>query len=261
MSIALWPLIGRDSLVRAFRPGERSSNEAPFRTLRKHHWSTSGVRITPRAAGRAVGRVTVFSTLNLEAARLARLDEARAAARVAKAAGVLESGSEFAELQELLSSLSGEIVGAVLEGVFPADAPVALWGALRALAVDTKRLWAAQASRTSLPEVVAGRISDVATSSVTLKLQDGQDLAIPRWLARAVHREAVGDCLAVVTDRLEDCSALAYAIAAFDLDAPPPKFSPFGRAAPVRDLTKADERLLSGRPAPLQVLVPVTIGT
>jgi hypothetical protein len=203
----------------------------------------------------------VFSTLNLEAARLARLDEARAAARVAKAAGVLESGSEFAELQQLLSSLSGEIVGAVLEGVFPADAPAALWGALRALAVDTKRLWAVQASRTSLPEVVAGRISDVGPSSVTLRLQDGQDLAIPRWLARAVHREEVGDCLAVVTDRLEESSALAYAIAAFDLDAPPPKFSPFGRAAAVRDLTKADARLLSGRPAPLQVLVPVTIGT
>jgi hypothetical protein len=126
--------------------------------------------------------------------------------------------------------------------------------------VDTQRLWAVQASRTSLPEVVVGRISDVATSSVTLKLQDGQDLAIPRWLARAVHREAVGDCIAIVTDRLEDCSALAYAIAALDLDAPGPKFSPFGRAAPVRDLTKADEKLLSGRPAPLQVLVPVTIG-
>jgi hypothetical protein len=203
----------------------------------------------------------VFSTLNLEAARLARLDEAQAAARVAKAAGVLESGSEFAELQQLLSSLSGDIVGAVLEGVFPAEAPAELWGALRALAVDTKRLWAFQASRTSLPEVVAGRISDIGPSSVTLKLQDGQDMAVPRWLARAVHREQVGDCLAVVTDRLEECSALAYAIAAFDLDAPPPKFSPFGRAAPVRDLTKADEKLLSGWPAPLRVLVPVIIGT
>jgi hypothetical protein len=260
MSIALWPLIGRDSLVRAFRPGERSSNEGPFRTLRKHHWSTSGVRITPRAAGRAAGRVTVFSTLNLEAARLARLDEAQAAARVAKAAGVLESGAEFAELQQLLSSLSGEIVGAVLEGVFPAEAPTALWESLRTLAVDTKRLWAVQARRTSLPEVVAGRISSVGTSSVTLRLLDGQNLAIPRWLARAVHREEVGDCLAVVTDRLEESSALAYAIAAFDLDAPPPKFSPFGRAATTRYLTKADGRLLSGRPAPLHVLVPVAIG-
>jgi hypothetical protein len=76
-----------------------------------------------------------------------RLDEARAVARVAKVAGVLESGSKFAELQQLLSSLSGEIVGAVLEGVFPREAPTALWGALRALAVDTKRLWAVEATR------------------------------------------------------------------------------------------------------------------
>lgn len=36
-------------------------------------------------------------------------------------------------------------------------------------------------------------------------------------------------------------------------------FSPFGRQAPVRGLTKGDVRVLSRSPAPLEVLVPVTI--
>jgi hypothetical protein len=38
------------------------------------------------------------------------------------------------------------------------------------------------------------------------------------------------------------------------------KFSPLGRNAPVRALTRADAKRLAGAPAPLRILVPVSIG-
>ena len=84
---------------------------------------------------------------------------------------------------------------------------------------------------------------------------------MPRWLAQAAHREEVGDCLALVTDRLDERHMVVNAVPGIDVskDAPAAAFSPFGRNAPVRQLTKADTRLLSRAPAPLRVLVPVTI--
>jgi hypothetical protein len=260
MDIALWPLIGRDSLVRAYRPGEPSSSEAPFRTLRRHQWSTAGVRITPRTVGRAAGRCTVFSTLNLEAARLARLREDRGAVRLARAATALESGRAFSRLEGLLADLPAEGIGALVDGLFPLNAPEELWSALRALAKETGRRWITESARGALPEVTVGYIATMSATSVLLRCPKSGDVTVPRWLARAAHRDAVGACMAVVTELLEDASALTYAIPAMDLDAGAPRFSPFGRAAPVRSLTPTDVALLQGAPQPLRVIVPVTIG-
>jgi hypothetical protein len=260
MNIALWPLIARDRLVRAYRPGEPSLSEAPFRTLRRHSWSTAGVRITPRTVGRATGRCTVFSTLNLEAARLARLHANDNASRLARAAAALESGPAFLQLEKLLADLPAETIVALVEGTFPADASTELWRTLQVLAQETRRRWITESRRGALSEMVVGCIAEMSATTVVLKCPNSPDLTLPRWLARAAHREAVGACLAVVTEQLEDSSALAYAIPALDLDAAPPQFSPFGRARALREITEADLALLTGSPKPLRVIVPVTIG-
>lgn len=260
MFIAPWPLVGRDVLVRAFRPADAASSEAPFRTLRRHAWATPGVRVVTRAAGRAAGRVTVFSALNVEAARLARSDETAAALRVAKAAAMLERGHNFRQLVNLLSGLAHDEVGALLAGDVP-DASSALWTTLRAIARDTERVRAATTARDSLPEIVAGRISELREATVVLLGSNGYTSLLPRRLARSVHRERPGDPIAIVTDWLENGSALAYALPALDLDeaATAAPFDPYARDSRALALTPEDVRKLSATPKPLRVLVPVTI--
>src|SRR4051812_46976101 len=71
MDLVPWPIVGRDEVVKAFRPG-MPATEAPFRTLRAHGWASSGMSVVTRRGNRASGRWTIFSTLNIEAARYAR---------------------------------------------------------------------------------------------------------------------------------------------------------------------------------------------
>jgi hypothetical protein len=110
--------------------------------------------------------------------------------------------------------------------------------------------------------VVMGRISEAQPDFLVLEAKDGARTAVPRWLAQSAHRENVGDCLALVTDRLGDRQMVVNAIPGVDVEAEPAKkFSPFGRSAQVHSITREDALLLSRPPRPLRIMIPVIIET
>lgn len=258
MEVHQWPIVGRTQLVQAFRPGEPAGKEAPFRTLRLHGWATAGVSIVTRSEHRATGRLSIFSVLNVDAARLARDGQQRLATSAAKAAASLEASDVFVQLGKLLAGKSSQDVSAAVAGEVADTGWPELLRLLRLLARRTK---AARARLSGGQDVIAGTISETRSDYLVLTAASGLRTAVPRWLAQAAHREKVGDCLALVTDRLDDRHMVVNAVPGIDVSkgAAAATFSAFGRTAPVRQLTKADARLLSRPAAPLRVLVPVTI--
>lgn len=261
--IATWPLAGRHRIVHAFRPGGSPDAEGPFRTLRRHDWVSPGARVSIRADRGFAGQMTVFSSLNVVAARLARRGNASGAQQVARTAESLESGTEFELLRGLLSDLPAGEAEKLVDGVLPRDATEALLEALRAVASRTERLRADDIVLSSPAEVVfAGRVAEVTGGYVKLVQDEGETTMLPRWMAGAVRRDQAGAFLALVADRLAGASAVVEAVPAIEVDDPPAvgEFSPFGRGDDRTLSIKPDDaRLLSGEPEPLRILVPVTI--
>lgn len=260
MQIHLWPIVGRAQLVQAFRPGEPPSKEGPFRTLRTHGWATAGVSVVTRCDHRASGRLTIFSVLNVSAARCAREGDERAAKALAKAAARVERSDAFTRLKELLSGKTATEVTAAVAGGVSGLRGSALLDVLREVASETRNANVHRAPRGSRTEVMTGKILEALREGLVVQAESGAKTLVPRWLGQAAHRENVGDVLALVTDRLDDSQMVVQAMPAIDLGTDDVAIkSPFGRSAPVRELTSADVRLLSGRPAPLTILAPITI--
>ena len=261
--IAAWPVVVRDRIVHAFKPGSSPAGEAPFRTLRRHEWVSPGVRVTLFADRGLAGQMTFFSSLNVMAARLARRGNAPAAERVARVAADLEAGPEFAVLRSRLSELPDREAERVVNGLIPEDAPTALTEALRAAASRTEQVRGDDILLSSPAEVVfAGRIAEVSDSYVVMVQVMGQSTMVPRWMAVAAQRDRVGALLALVADKLDGARAVVEAIPAIEIDDAPDdaRFSPFGRGdARTRRITADDALVLGGEPQPLRVLVPVTI--
>lgn len=261
MTIAAWPIVARTRLVRAFRPGETSSKEAPYRTLRAHGWATPGMPVVAQRQGRAEGRLTVFSVLNVEAARLARHGEKRAAVRAAELAAELEATPEFDSLRHALASVPLRAAAGLLEGDLPVGAPGELFAALQAVARRTRKAWRAEPSLRMAAEMVTGRISRVLGEYVLVAPERGDEMAVPRWMATAAHRTGVGEALGVITDKLDGAQAMVEVVPGIEMGRPMgDRLTPYGRGAPVLALSSDDEHILSRPPAPLRVLVPVTIG-
>ncbi|GIG59853.1 hypothetical protein Lfu02_42250 [Longispora fulva] len=263
MTIVTWPVVSRDRVVRAFKPGGLPGAEAPFRTLRSHRWASAGVRVSIRAGGRLDGQRSLFSSLNVESALLARHGREDAARRVAQAAETLEAGPEFARLKELLAAVPVESADAVLEGRLPSgEAGQELGLALRAVARRTEHVRAAETGLVKVADVVAGQVTEVHEGYVVLSQLGGPSTAVPRWMAVAAHRDQPGAWLILITDRLADASAFVNAVPGISLgaDPSPEPFTPFGRASQrARVITEADAAVLSGSPVPLTVVVPVVI--
>ena len=262
--IAAWPVVVRDRIVHAFKPGGSPASEAPFRTLRRHGWVSQGVRVTLFAERGLAGQMTFFSSLNVVAARLARRGNAPAAGRVARAAADLEAGPEFAVLRSLLSELPDREAEQVVGGLFPENGPAALAEALRAVASRTEQVRANDIHLSSPAEVVfAGRIAEVSNQFVLLvQSEEGTATMVPLWMAGAARRDRIGDFLALVADKLDGASAVVEAVPAIDIDDAPKTdgFSPFGRSDErTRSITADDGHLLAGEPHSLRILVPVTI--
>jgi hypothetical protein len=260
---AAWPVVSRDRIVQAFKPGGSPDAEAPFRTLRRHEWVSPGVRVTLFGSRGLAGQLTFFSSLNVMAARLARRGNALAAARVARAASNLETGPEFAALRSCLAELPDREAEQVVGGQFPADGPAELTEALRAVASRTELVRANDIVLSSPAEVVfAGRIAEVSDRFVLLVQAEGTATMVPLWMAGAARRDQVGDLLALVSDQLDGASAVMEAVPAIDIDNAPAAngFSPFGRGdARTQTITENDALLLAGEPQSLRILVPVTI--
>ncbi len=263
MTIAGWPVAHRSQLVHAFKPGDLSTSEAPFRTLRKHMWATSGVRITPRSGNHLAGQFTMFSSLNVDAARLARHGNRAAAVRVAAAATDLESRSEFGFLMDILGKLSAPDSRDVIDGVIPDDAPRELLEVLKDVARLTEKIRERELFDAHVSDFAAGRVKEVHETYVLLVLMSGPETLIPRWMAAGAANSArVGSFLALITDRLSGASAVIDVLPALDIsdDTESASFSPFGRGdRRAFAITADDESLLSGEPQPFRILVPVTI--
>lgn len=263
MTIAAWPVARRSRIVHAFKPGQRSKSEAPYRTLRKHSWATSGIQITSRHGSRLAGQFTVFSSLNVEAARLARHGNKAAAVRVAAAATDLESRPEFRLLGEILEDLPTSVAQDVIDGVMPDEPPVQLLVALKNVARLTEKVRERELAGAEPADFIAGRVKEVHHSYVIIVLMSGPETLIPRWMAAgAANRARVGSLLALITDKLSEASAVIDVIPALDVndDSEPASFTPFGRGdRRTLAITAEDERLLTGDPQPLRVLIPVTV--
>jgi hypothetical protein len=262
--IATWPVVARDRIVLAFKPGRAAAAEAPFRTLRRHEWVSQGVRVTRFANRGLAGQMTFFSSLNIMAARLARRGDAPGAERVARAAANLEAGPEFAVLRSLLPELPEGEAERLVGGIFPEDGPAALTEALRAVASRTEQVRANDIVLSSPAEVAfAGRIAEVNEQFVLLIKGNGTATMVPLWMAGAARRDRVGDFLALVADMLDGASAVVEAVPAIAIDEAlgPDGFSPFGRGdARTRTITAEDVSLLAREPESLRILIPVTIG-
>lgn len=262
-TIAQWPVVARDRIVHAFKPGGSSAAEGPFRTLRRHEWVSSGVRVSRRGDRGLVGQMTVFSSLNVLSARLARRGNASAAVRIASAAADLEAGPEFALLRDLLSDLSDQVAEQVVRGVLPGETPSVLEEAFRAVASRTEQVRASDVLLSLQVDIVfTGRIAEVGESHVILVEAKGATSIVPRWMASAAGRGHTGALLALVADKLDGASAVFEAVPAIEIEdvSETSGFTPFGRGdARTRSISADDARLLSGEPQPLRVLVPVTI--
>ena len=259
MTIDLWPIVDRTQLVRSFRPGELASKEAPFRTLRAHGWATSGVSVSVRKGSHAGGRFTLFSIFNMDAARCARQGDREGAAALTELAAQVEASRDFVRLCGLFSGKSSAFVSRAVEGDVSESSEPELFGVLRRLARQTGRL-RARCSVATPGTMMIGKISETRADSLILKTADGVSTAIPRELAQGVHREHVDDCLALFFEKLDRHQVIFSAIPAVNSSPPPgATFSPFGRSAAVHQLSAEDARLLSGTPARLRVMVPVTI--
>jgi hypothetical protein len=255
--IEVWPVALRARLVRAFRPGE-PPKEAPFRTLRKHGWASSGVSIVCREHSHASGRLTVFSMLNVDAARLAREGRSREAVAFAKAAAKIEMGKAFAQLKAMVSGRPSAETAEAIQGTSKTQSPQLL-AVLRLIARETQAARKRFVVADTTLQTVAGRISETLPDAVVLE-SSSQKTYVPRGLAESANRVNVGDLLALVTERLDPAQVAFEVLPAIAVENEIQTVSPFGRSAPIHQLTAADARLLRRDPAPLRVLVPVTVG-
>ena len=266
--VLTWPVVRREEIVRAVSPGAVPAKESPFRALRARRWASAGVSVPRRRAGRLAGQLVMYSSLNVDAARLVRAGDEDAARRAAQAAEQVEAGAGFARLRDLLQDLSEERQQAVLDGqVPPGEYATELEAALWALAQEIATL-RVSAGLPSSGDRFAGRVSERRGDSVLVSAQDGTRTAVPLWMVRAVHRDQVGDRVVLISVRLDDHQALVQAAPGIDIPAQrSPEavpggggFTPFGRADR-RGLEVSGEDLdkLRGTPRPLRVLVPVTI--
>lgn len=259
MSIVLWPVVGRAQLVRAFRPGESGAKEAPFRTLRQHGWATGGVSVPLREGERASGRFVLFSVFNVDAARCARQGDEEGATRFAGLAARIEASPGFLELGRWLRKRTFADVSRTVDGFIEEASAPDVQARLRQVALDTEQ---AREKAPRTPGLLLGKVLEVQPDYLTLRDDAGRLVAIPRPLAHAVHRERVDDCLALLTDQIDEHQFVVQAVPAMELTASPAStFSPFGRAAPVRALSGEDVTILSKKPKKLKITVPVTLGS
>jgi len=259
MEVERWPIVARSDLVRAFRPGESELSEAPFRTLRRHHWATAGVSVVTRSASRAAGRSPIYSVLNVDAARLGRLGREAMALRFAKAAARVEKGVAFTALTKLLTGRKLDEVSRIVEGEVERDEQL-LHELLRQLALETSKWRPRVDIERDAMSIFTGRVSEAQRDFLVLTAAHGVRTMVPRWLAHAAGRENVGDYIALITDRLDEGGAFMRVVPAIDLAVrPKARFSPYDPDAVMNRLSPADERLLARKPLPLKVLVPVTI--
>lgn len=227
MRIVAWPVVNRDRIVHAFKPGSDSGAEAPFRTLRRHRWASSGVRVSRRADRGLAGQMLMYSRLNVESARLARGGRGPAAELVAQAAADLESGPEFSRLQRVLEKLPAPEAEGVIDGELADDVPSQVADALRTVAIRTEQVWSAQERigdrdwKSPAEVAFAGQVAALYPGHAVLSQAGGHTTAVPRWMIDVAHRDRVGTFLMLVIYKLDHASAILEAVPGMDVEGVP----------------------------------------
>lgn len=197
------PVVSREVIARTFRPAGTSSVNAALKTLRTNQQLTKGVAVAARSAtgGRLAGRLTLYSSLNRDAALMARLGRAADAVRLAREAHEIESSAPFdrvrVALEEHLVSIDRpDVISQVLIAAVHED------DALKAdVVVLTER---AERFRARFPELAAAEtvihasVRAIAGALAELTVDGGETIALPAGPLRDWD-VAVGEALTIRT--------------------------------------------------------------
>lgn len=103
------PFLTKDLILSILRPAEVTTDR-PFRTLRQHKSASPGIVVHLRMdGGRMAGRLTLYSSLNADAARAYRLQEFDAAKELATQAVKLERSQWAKRIQRTIMELSARV--------------------------------------------------------------------------------------------------------------------------------------------------------
>lgn len=190
--IVEWPLTTRDEIIAAFKLGAGVASDSPFKTLRKRGVVSPGIRVVARDGGRLAGQHVFYSSLCLQAARLARHGH------IAQAQAVCGVATEL----ELLVS-AGDVEHASDIGSSPPS--------LRAIALRTHE--AAERFRELLSGIVeetSGVVASVDGETVLLATPSGTEwMLLRRTLPRELMRAGVP--VVLITEWLGEAGALVTA--------------------------------------------------
>jgi hypothetical protein len=259
MKVKQWPVATRGQVVGAFKNlADEAASEAPFRTLRHRGWATGGTRLRTRRGGHITGGIVIYSSLNVDAARLARLGFHDEAADLAAEALKVETSETWQHMLEILATGSEDEAREAVSGVVHRDT---LGDLLRSVSRLTERARDRHKVLSTVYEITVGSVAESRPGYVVVHTTAGEDTAVPRWIAAGVARDKPGDLVALLHERLGARKAILEAMPAIDVDdsETASDYSPFDRADVRNRLSSADAPYLQGEPAPLRILVPVTI--
>lgn len=97
--ITAQPFVEKRSILAAYRPGEPDPPSSLFKSLRHRRLCSAGIAVRVRGSdGRIHGSARLYCALNVDAARLSRLDKDGEARRLAREAKRVETTDEAREL-------------------------------------------------------------------------------------------------------------------------------------------------------------------
>lgn len=268
MTIYPWPLVDRDYVVQTAKPETRSVSDNTVRLLRRKHVLSNGAIVSPRKGGRADGKISFFSRLNVVAARLFRAGKHEEARDVMALATEIEQGELFEAVVKDLSGFSRVQIEAVVRGDLPDPMSRGFLDSLAKLAEFTEIRVNAHfaigthsgANPLAGSDVVRGIVRELNDGYATIQV--GSDtVLVPVRILSGINRDFLDSAVVVTTDMLDKRRAIVEAEPGFSVvEADDVEYSPFNRNDPRnRTFTDEDVALLSTQPSPLKVMYPVTI--
>lgn len=166
------------------------------------------------------GQLVMYSRLNVESARFARIGQLAVAEQVARAAAEIEAGPEFDQVQRSLEELPTSAASQLAYGTLSGDAPARALAAVRALAIRTEQSWDA-AMQDDLPPspaeaTFAGQVAALFPGHAVLSQSDGPAVTVPRWVIDVQYLDA-GAPLVLLADKLDHASAVMEAVPGIDI--------------------------------------------
>ncbi len=205
-----WPLATSAELAWVLRPGGHLRPDSALRTLRDRGFEPAAVAVVPRSGRRAHGRVVYYSSLMIDVARLARLDEQDAAFAVHEHANNLANHRAARFIAEWLVERGGAEPDL-------AQLNLDTGGALTRLATLTLSARSKLQSRLHVDSVL-GRVLEVNELSAVIVDDAGEQHPIP---VPAPDLRAEGTPVAIDVELFGPGAITVWSRAAFDAAADP----------------------------------------